>query len=187
MKRLLILFLSSIVFIPQAWAGVGPHIGFGVPYVTQFGVDFTLGNNFTLSAGMNSIGIEIDEVDVNLDLKEVGVKWHPFAGAFFVGAGVGMQTLSAEAEEELTGATASVDVDSTVGIAKLGWMWGKADGGLWFGIDVAYIVPTGGSVDVKADGLDESDEEFQDTQDAGELFAETSYLNITLARLGYLF
>ena len=187
MKNLILLVFGLLIFIPKSHAGIGPHIGFGAPYITQFGLDFTLGDNITLSGGRNSIGGSIDNVDISLAMTEVSLKWHPFSGSFFIGGGVGSQTLSVEAEEELTGATASVDVDSTVTLAKLGWMRGKADGGFWFGIDFTYVIPSGGSVKVKADGLTAADEEFQDAQEAGEVFAETSYLNITLARLGYLF
>lgn len=187
MKRYLIFILTFITLIPNSYAAIGGHIGFGAPYIAQLGLDFTLGDNLTLSVTRNSVGFEIDEVDLSLTMSEVGVKWHPFGGAFFVGAGIGSQTLSAEAEEETTGATASVDVDNSVGIARLGWMWGKNDGGFWFGVDAAYVVPSGGEVEVKADGLTSADQEFQDAQDAGELFAETSYISLTLARLGYLF
>ena len=187
MRNLVIALITLFIFIPKSHAELGPNFGVGVPYLGQVGLDLTMGSNFTLSVSNNVLDIEVDEASVSLVMREIGLKWHPFGGAFFVGAGIGTQTLEVSAEEEVTGAEASVDVTTSVAVARLGWMWGKQDGGLWFGIDVAVISPSGGEVDVEADGLTEADQEFQDVQDAGERFAETSYTNITFARLGYLF
>jgi hypothetical protein len=187
LKNLILTFLSVFILMPTAKAAVGVNAGLGFPYVSQVGLDLTLGSNLSLTANHNALDIDVDEAEVGLQMQEIGVRWHPFSGAFFIGAGIGRQALKVKAVEETTGAEASVDVTSTTSIAKLGWMWGRDDGGLWFGIDIALIIPSGGEVDVEADGLTEADQEFQDVQDAGEQFAETSYTNITFARLGYLF
>jgi hypothetical protein len=56
-----------------------------------------------------------------------------------------------------------------------------------FTLTVAYIIPSGGDIDIEANGVSTSSQEYQDVQDAGETFVDTSYLNITFARLGYLF
>lgn len=170
-----------------AKAGLGIQAGFGVPYVSQMGLDLTLGPKLTLSAGTNTLDISLGEASVKLAMQEVGLKWHPFAGAFFLGIGGGSQELDVEAVDFLTNGTASTNVTSTVTIAKLGWMWGKDNDGFWFGIDMAFISPSGGEVEVDATGLTATDQAYQDVIDAGEQFAETSYTNITMARLGYIF
>jgi hypothetical protein len=159
----------------------------GLPFVSQYGLNYTMGKNWTLSAGYNSLDISSGEAGVALTVPEVVFQWHPFGGSFYLGFGVGQETLEASATDTATSLSISAEVTATVAIAKLGWMWGKDNGGFWFGMDVAMYSPSGGEVEVDAPGVALSSEEYQDVVDAGEQFGETAYMNITFARLGYLF
>jgi len=188
MKKITLLLLICLFLIPVARANVGIHTGFGVPYVTQFGINYSVGSQWTFNAQYNNLDLSVGDAEAELKMPEFGVQWHPFIGAFYIGLGMGQQSLKVSASDSQTGEKAEVDVSSVTTITKLGWMWGKADGGFWFGMDLAYIIPSGSSVDVKASaGLPTTSQEYQDVKDAGERFGETAYLNITFARFGYLF
>jgi hypothetical protein len=189
MKKIYLALIVAFISVSPAKAGVGISAGFGIPYVSQFGLNATMGNNWSFHANYNGLSLDSGLAEVSLTMPEVAVHWHPFAGSFFLGFGLGSQTLEVSATDTVTGATAEANVDATTAIAKIGWMWGKADGGLWFGMDVAFIQPSGATVEVSESTgtLTEADEEWQDVQEAGEQFGETAYVNLTFARLGYLF
>jgi hypothetical protein len=176
MKKLLISIAVFILINPLAKAEIGLNAGLGLPFVSQYGVNLTMGSNLTFSATYNVIDISSDKASVKLSMPEATIMWHPFSGSFFIGAGVGQEKLEVAATEEISNT-----------IAKLGWMWGKGDGGLWFGMDLAYIIPSGGDVEINAAGLPTTSKEYKDVEDAANQFGETAYINITFARLGYLF
>jgi hypothetical protein len=183
-----ILALTLLVFISsKSYAGFGANLGLGAPYISQIGLNYTHGASWTLNLHHNSLSISTGEAEADLTMPELSLNWHPFQGSFFVGFGVGKQKLAVSATDQATSVKVTADVDSSTTMAKLGWMWGKADGGFWFGFDIAYIMPSGGKVTIDAPGVSPTSQEYQDVEKAGEKFAETSYVNITFARLGYLF
>lgn len=188
MKNLKLFLLPIMILFANANASVGIHTGLGIPYVSQYGLNYTMGPSWTLNVQYNNLDLSIGDAKTQLQMPEVGVQWHPFAGAFFIGLGVGQQTLSISASDVASGAKASADVNSTTTVAKLGWMWGKADGGLWFGMDIAFISPSGSEVDIETtNGLGQNTQEYKDVEEAADQFGKTAYSNITFARLGYLF
>lgn len=184
-KILLSLFVTC--WIPLANAGLGLNYGFGLPYVTQLGVNYTMGSSLTLHAGQNSLSFSSGLASVELSMPEVSALWHVFDGSFFLGAGVGSQSFKATATELFTAQTASVDVTSTVILFKGGWMWGKSDGGLWFGIDFTMVSPTSTDYEIIAPGVSTTDQVYKDAEKQAKTFASTSYTNLTVARIGYLF
>ena len=188
MKNFYLVILSCTFLISNAYSAVGPHVGLGLPYVSQAGLNLTMGPNWTANVQYNLLDLSIGDAKTELNMMEVGVQWHPFSGAFFVGLGVGQQNLEVSATDALSDVTVSAEVSSTTTIAKLGWMWGKADDGLWFGMDIAFISPSSSDVDIETSGaISTTSDTFKDVEEAGETFGETSYANITFARLGYLF
>jgi hypothetical protein len=187
MKKLLISIAVFILITPLAKAEIGLNAGLGLPFVSQYGVNLTMGSNLTFSATYNVIDISSDDASVKLSMPEATIMWHPFSGSFFIGAGVGQEKLEVAATEEISNTTVSAKVTAMTTIAKLGWMWGKGDGGLWFGMDLAYIIPSGGDVEINAAGLPTTSKEYKDVEDAANQFGETAYINITFTRLGYLF
>lgn len=186
MNKLLVAILITC-WIPLAKAAIGVNYGFGLPYASQLGLNYTMGSSLTLHAAQNSLSISSGLASIDLSMPEISVLWHPFDGSLFIGAGLGSQKFSATATELLTSQTASVDVTSTVTLFKFGWMWGKADGGLWFGIDFTMISPSSSDIEITAPGLTTNDTAYKDVEAAAETFASTSYTNTTIARIGYLF
>lgn len=187
MKKLLMIFCTFAMLSPLAKADVGIYWGTGIPYLSQMGLNLTMGQNWSASVGTNTLDLSVGDAETTLSMPELMINWHPFAGSFFIGIGAGQQTLDVSATEALTGATASANVTSTTMIAKLGWMWGKANGGFWMGMDISFISPSGSEVEIDANGLTPADQEYQDVVDAGERFGETAYTNLTFLKLGYLF
>ena len=186
MKKLILICMTYVLFLPTSYSGVGLNAGLGVPFVSQFGLNVTMGPKWTLNLMQNTLDLSIGDAKTKLTMPELSVNWHPFAGSFFIGLGVGQEKLEVTASDAF-GNNASAEATATTTIAKLGWMWGKADGGVWFGMDLAFISPSGGEVEIDVNGLSTTSQEYQDLVDSGEKFAETAYMNITFARLGYLF
>lgn len=187
MRKLIVSVFAVLVLMPSAKAEIGINAGIGVPFVSQYGVDLTMGPSWTISASYNILSLESDTASISLSMPQVLLNWHPFAGAFYIGVGVGKETLEVEATDELSGASARAEVNANTALARVGWMWGKANGSFWFGMDATYVSPSGGDVDVETVGFTATDEEYQDVLKAGEDFGNTAYLNITFARFGWLF
>lgn len=189
MKKLVLSLMAVILFLPPktAKADLGFNLGMGIPFVSQFGVDLTMGDNFTLSVGHNNLNLSSDAAEVDLSMQNIILNWHPFGGVFYIGGGVGKETLTAKAEDKALNASAEAEVTANVALARVGWMWGKMNSGFWFGMDITYISPSGGDVKIKTTGFTATDQEYQDVKDAGEAFGETAYTNFTFARFGWLF
>lgn len=189
MKKLLFSFTTFLLLIcaPKAKADLGFHYGMGLPFIGQLGLDYTLGTHLTLTAGTNNINLSNGEAEVDLTMNHVMLNWHPFNGAFYIGVGAGQETLTVEATDAQLGASAKAEVSANVTLARVGWMWGKANSGFWFGMDITYVSPSGGEVTVESNVWNTSSQEYQDVVDAGEQFGETAYTNFTFARLGILF
>jgi hypothetical protein len=184
---LAILLLGISYVVSKANADIGLSAGLGVPYVSQFDVNATLGQNFSINLGHNALALSSGLAKLTLTMPELMFNWHPFAGSFFIGLGAGYQSLKASATDSSTNLTASAEVNSMTTIAQLGWMWGKADGGFWMGMDLAFISPASSEVKIVAPGLTANDKEYKDVEKAAKDFGELSYINFTFLRLGYLF
>lgn len=187
MKKSILLLFVYLTLISTAKAELGINAGLGLPFVSQYGLNLTMGDKWSLNVGYNNLSFTLGSAKTSLTMPEALLNWHPFAGSFFIGLGVGQETLVVTATDADTNAEATAKVTASTTIMKLGWMWGKANGGFWFGMDIAYISPSGGEVEIETSGGTPSDGTFQDVEDSGEKFGETAYTNITFARFGYLF
>lgn len=181
------ILLSLNAQAQNADSGFGVNVGIGIPYLGQAGVNYTFSDQFRVSAVYNILDMSVDEAEAKLTMPEVFVTYHPFSGSFFLGAGLGKEKLEVTATDTSGSNQVRAEVTATTAIAKLGWMWGAADKGFWFGVDVAYIKPMNAKNTLSAPGVPTSDPNYQDVIDAMDKFGETAYLNITFARLGYIF
>jgi hypothetical protein len=187
MKKLVFSFLIIILFTPNAKSEIGINFGLGLPFIKQYGVDLRIGDALTFNVGYNLLDVKNGNASVKLSMPQFLINWHPFSGSFYLGVGAGKETLEISATDESSGASASADVVANTSLARVGWMWGRADSGFWFGLDATYVSPSGGEVNVEADGLTAADKEYKDVVDAGKTFGETAYVNFTFARFGWLF
>jgi hypothetical protein len=190
MQGLLFLLMTLIVnpaTADESGSGFGLSAGLGIPFLTQGGVHYRPSNSLGLYLGFNQLKLSAGEADLNLTMPEFHVTYHPMAGAFFVGLGLGQEKLEATATETNGTDEAKIEVTALTTIAKLGWMWGVANGGFWFGLDFAYIIPSGAKTTITAPGVSTTDQAYIDAVDAAEKFGETAYLNFTFARFGWIF
>lgn len=187
-KKKIITVLTFLCLIPFANAtDFGLSAGFGAPFVSQYGLDISFGPNWGLSLSQNNLSVESGVETLDLNSKMAMVNWHIFSGAFYIGLGWGQEELGVSAKDLTTSLVASANVSTTSIVGRIGWMWGKADAGFWFGTDVSFISPSGADIEIVAPGLTSSDSAFQDAEDAAEQFGSSTYANITFIRLGYLF
>lgn len=187
MKKLFLAMVLCLVATTNSRAEIGVNVGLGLPFVQQFGLNMTMGPNWSANLGYNKLSLSTGEATADLTMPEVMMNWHPFGGAFFMGLGLGQETLVSEASDSDTGVTAKGEVTAMTTIAKLGWMWGKANGGFWFGMDLAFISPSGAEEEFSTTGGTPSAESEKDVRDSLKTFGETAFTNITFARFGYLF
>ena len=184
-----ILFLStSVAHAEGGGSGIGLNVGLGFPFLTQAGVSYSFNDKLSVSVEYGLLDIEVDDASLELSMPSVMLNFHPFSGSWYIAAGVGEETLEATGTDSTTGFSIKGEVDATTTIAKTGWKWGRANGGFWFGIDFAYIMPSGGESTITTSGaVPGSSEELQDVQDALDDFGDTSYANVTFARFGWIF
>lgn len=182
-----ILFVVALFFSSQSFAGWGINAGTGIPFLAQLGVNYEMSPSLGFYAAYQVLDVSVGTASVELALPEVGVMYYPWAGSFFIGAALGQETLKVDTTDVTTGLQARADVDALTAAAKLGWMWGRSDGGFWFGVDVAYIMPFNETVSITNPGIPTTDQDYRDLVDAAEQFGETAYVNFTFARIGYLF
>lgn len=171
---------------PKAQAEFGLQLGFGLPFVSQYGLNYQVSKKLGFTAALNNLDVSIDTASVKLGLTEFTANYHPFEGSFFLGLGAGMQNFEASATDSLSLASAATTVDSTVVLAKLGWMWGVQNGGFWMGLDMTYVSPMASDISITGSATVGS-QEYNDVLEAAQKFAETAYTNITFLRIGYLF
>lgn len=185
MKKIILSMVICLMVSMNAKSEVGINAALGVPFVTQYGVNLTMGPMWSADISYNNLSYTLGTASVDLTMPALMLNWHPMSGAFYIGLGVGQETLNVKSSE--SGVTAEGEVTSSTTIAKIGWMWGKANGGFWFGMDLAYVSPSGGDPDFTVTGGTATAEQVEDVEDSLDTFSETAYTNVTFARFGYLF
>jgi hypothetical protein len=187
LTALIVMLLSFASHAESGRQGFGLNVASGIPFLAQAGAHFYFSNNLSISGGYNLLDLKSGEAQVKLAMPEVMVNYHPFSGVFFVGAGLGKESLEISATESTSSNEIKLEVEANTTILKLGWMWGSNNGGFWYGLDLAYIIPSSPKTTITAPGVPTSDPNYQDAIEAGEKFADTSYINFTFARFGWLF
>lgn len=191
MKLSQILLVIGLVF-SGSWSyakgggGNGINIGLGAPFISQAGINFGLSDKFGLDVDYGLLDLSVGSANVKLSMPSLLLRWHPFSGSFFLGVGVGQETLSAKATDVYTGESAEIKVTAMATVGKLGWMWGASDGGLWFGIDASFVSPSSPKSEITT-SLPETDQAYIDAKEQADKFGSTAFTNITFARIGYLY
>ncbi len=186
----LIIFVS--MFFSASWTyakgggGMGINVGLGAPFLSQAGFNIGFSDKLGLDVDYGLLDLSVGLAKVKLAMPSLLLRWHPFSGAFFIGAGVGQESFTATATDALTGQTAEIKVTAMTTVGKLGWMWGAGDGGRWFGIDASFISPSSPTTEITS-ALPSTDQAYIDAQEQADKFGSTAYNNITFARIGYLF
>lgn len=138
MKKIIITTLTFIFIIPLTYGvDFGLSAGVGAPFVSQYAVDVSFGSNWGMSLSQNALSAESGEASVDLSSNVAIVNWHIFSGSFYIGLGIGQEELEVSAKESSSSLVASASVTTNSLLGRLGWMWGKADAGFWFGADIS--------------------------------------------------
>lgn len=174
----------------------GLHAALGAPHPVSVGLNYVHpAKYFSAELNFGAFSVKSDDVEVKLGNTEVGLRYHPWAGSFYLGALLGTQSLSGEKTEIVNTTekvTAKVDVKSTYVSPHIGWLWGN-DGGFFFSMDVGYQAPMSSSVDFSsnASALAQATPDYQkldkDVRDAGKTLGEMGLPLITLIKVGWLF
>ncbi|MBX2986282.1 MAG: hypothetical protein KF802_00150 [Bdellovibrionaceae bacterium] len=189
-KYLVAAFLTVGGSLAQAASGKGGfgfNVGMGLPYTQQAGLNYQFSERFGVAVGYNLFDFSIDKSGLKLSMPELMFNYHPFAGSFFIGLGAGQEKLEVVSTDTVANKSLKIEVSAMTTILKTGWMWGLANGGFWFGMDVAYVKPGSSDPTVTSTGFTPTDQQYLDAIDAAKKFGETAYTNITFARLGWIF
>lgn len=190
MKKIILIFAMTFIFVGFAQAqkssGFGLDYGAGAPFTMQVGLNYQANDTWGLGVSYNSLDLMFADVGLKLKMPELLLTYHPFKGSYFIGLGFGQETLTASAG--VIGVNlVSIEVEAITTVVKTGWKWGLANGGFWFGVDLSFISPSSPQVTITAPGVPTNDPDYIDAQDVAKKFGEISYINLTFARLGYIF
>lgn len=189
MKKIFVLLLCTFGLSQLAHAqkgGFGLDVGMGTPFLSQFGLTYQRNDTWGFSLSQNTLDLSVAGAGVKLSMPEIMVNYHPFKGSYFIGLGLGQEKLNITSGVAGVNAVA-LDVEAMTTVLKTGWKWGIGNGGFWFGMDLSYVLPSSPKTTITAPGVPTNDPAYIDAEDAAKKFGETAFINITFARIGYLF
>lgn len=175
----------------------GLHAGLSVPHPINYGLNYVHSSRlFSVEVSTGSFGITISDVKAKIENTEMGLRYHPFSGSFFVGALLGTQKISGEktATYGIYGsATAKAEIKSTYVTPHLGWMWGGGSSGFFANFEIGVQSPSGVTTDISSDAptaaqqTPEYIQNAKDVRDQAEKIGKSTMPYITVLKFGYLF
>ncbi|MBI4402790.1 MAG: hypothetical protein HY537_01435 [Deltaproteobacteria bacterium] len=189
---------------------LSPTFLLGIPHPLNVALDAKIEQKFSVGLGGGLLSYAYKAPDgytINLGTYnyEMRVRFHPFSGAFFLGAAIGKQRFSCNATQEIT--VEQFTVPTTVDLAisaltitpHLGWFWIKKSG-FTIGFELGWLFPispkTEWDVSTTAEynailEQVEATEEYKrierKLQDIGNRIGSLSIPFVTLLRLGWTF
>lgn len=197
----------------------GFHGDINIPHILNYGLDYWHSSKY-FSVAINGGGYSVNNVAKSTDLpnganikitnQEAVIRYHPFAGAFYLGAGFGKHEVTLDANRTVSITTpiagsADVAISDKVKanylLPHIGWLW-KTSFGLTFGMDLGYLSPSGSSVDLTTqisnisngaitpadvEATTEYKNARQEVIDNSEKFGKMGLPYWTVLRIGYLF
>lgn len=178
----------------------GLHASLGLPHPMNYGLNYVMPNRmFSFEFSTGSFGLTASDVEVKMTNMEVGARWHPFTGSFFIGALFGNQKITGKKTETVTNGVitqkvnAEVELKSNYLTPHLGWMWGGGSTGFFMMFEMGLQNPSGVKSTFSSD-IDPalaSQPEYinlkKDVEDEGDKIGKTSLPYIALLKLGWLF
>ena len=187
---------------PAAESGhlFGLHGSLGLPHPINFGLNYVHSSRvWSAEFSTGSFRQTISDAKIGIDNTEIALRWHPFAGSFFVGALYGQQKVTASMTDDIVSGmitynvTATGEVKSNYVTPHLGWMWGHDDGGFFATFELGYQSPSNVKVSVTSDApsaaqaLPEYQELEDDAQSDAEKYGKMSLPYLALLKIGWLF
>lgn len=190
MKQMFLIFFIAVgVFAGDRTLASSLSIygAYGLPYASQLGVDFDFGDYFGIEISINSGTLLRTCADVAVTMREGLLIYRPFGGAFFVGAGAGAYRMTISNEYTVTKSIFTIDALGQMAMIKLGWIWGRSNGGFWYGVDFIRNFPLNSKSTIHADGVDSNSQDYKDSTNSLDQFTRGSWGNLTFFRLGWMF
>lgn len=133
----------------------GLHADLNIPHILGYGLDYWHSSRlFSISVNLggyteNNLGKynkDAEGASLKLSNQEAVLRYHPFMGAFYLGASYGQHKLSGSITRTMSAAGGSASADVKVDLTAnyltphIGWMmvW---DFGLSLGFDLGYLLP----------------------------------------------
>lgn len=174
----------------------GLHAAVGLPHPLSVGFNYVHPSKiFSVEANAGSFGLTQDGVDAKMSNMELGLRWHPFMGAFYLGANLGQRTISAQKTEDVSGTsvTGKAEVKSSYLAPHVGWMWGMGGSGFFVSMDIGVVSPSGVTTSFTSDvpAILQNDPDYikleKEVNDEGDKLGNTTLPMLTLLKIGYLF
>lgn len=185
---------------PRAEQLFGLHAAVGLPHPLNFGLNYVHSSHlFSVELSTGGFGATVSDVKARIENTEIGLRYHPFAGAFFVGALLGTQKISGEKTGSYTylattyTGTAKAEVKSNYVTPHVGWTWGGTSTGFFANFEIGAQFPSNVTTDVSSDlpagvqTLPDYQTNAQDVKDQAEKIGKSVFPYIALIKIGYLF
>lgn len=172
----------------------GFHAALGFPHPISYGLNYVHPNKL-LSAEVStgSYSMTVDSVRAKIQNTEGALRYHPFAGSFFLGALFGTQRITGDKTDSTYGFTGSAEVKSNYLTPHLGWIWGQAGSGVFASFAIGYQSPSNVTTAFSSDAsaAQQLTTEYQDLQtkvrDNAEKLGKMGLPYLGLFKIGYLF
>ena len=178
---------------------IGPSLKIiDVPHPAQVGLDARLLDGYlglSVHKGLMP-AVNIDKYDVKLDNSDIGIKFHPWQGSFYVGALMGSQEVSFKGVEEIKGQIVNIQgkVKSKYLTPHVGWQW-RYDSGFYMGIHLGWQISSEAKTSISAASpnlnLLENTQEYKDAkkdlEDQGNDLGNKALPSVGLFQIGWMF
>jgi hypothetical protein len=181
------LTVALSVFTPSVAAKemFAPYVGTGLAPTSNAGIALLFTDNYGMDIGYSQGNIAKSCSAFSLKLKHAAITLRPFSGSFYLGAGGAMEDLSVSNIYAATNQEFTMTAKATLFSSRVGWLWGIADGGLWWGFDVARYQSLSSSHEVDAPGVDINSAEYKNAYDNITIFAESEFYTF-MVRVGWM-
>ena len=201
MKLLLLCAILAFSLPTMAFENfqIGPSLKIiDVPHPAQVGVEARLLDGYlgvSVHKGFMP-SIKVENYDVKLDNTDIGVKFHPWQGSFYIGALMGSQEVSVKGVEEIQGQMVNIDgkVKSKYITPHLGWQW-RYDSGFYLGMHLGWQISSGAKTSITATAPNlpavENTQEYKDAkkdvEDQGNELGNKALPSVGLLQIGWMF
>lgn len=174
----------------------GAHAALSVPHPLTLGLDYVHSSRFfSMGAATGQFGLTVSDVKVNIKNTELALRYHPWAGSFYIGAIYGNQNVTAEKTEVIQGQsiTGKADVKSNYITPNVGWLWGAQNSGFFMSMELGFQSPSNvktefsSNADVFIQAQPEYKELEKDVIKQGDDLGNMGLPHLVLMKIGWLF
>nr|BFD64919.1 hypothetical protein BdHM001_36000 [Bdellovibrio sp. HM001] len=179
--------------------GVGISVkALSLPHPLSVGLEWrTWGDYLSLGAHKGfTPGFKVGEIGVQVDSVDVGLKYYPWAGTFYVGAVFGEQKVTGTTTDFVLGQRVEYkgEISSAYVTPAIGWTW-TSKSGLFFNMELGWQISSGAKTVITTseddNALITSHPQYQgikkDVEDIGNELGNRSLPSVGLINFGYLF